>query len=246
MKKYLFIFLISFFGILSSQKTIHIQYLNVRSPIANVYEDLYTDGVNVLSKQDGNIMFSDGSGKSKVHKDFYFISKISSENKNRDFFYTQYIDNADDYFIHDNVPNIKWSIDYKITKKILGYECIKATAIFRGSPITAYFTEEIPYSVGPFKFYGLPGAILDVRVDGKNYDLWKAIKVDYDNKTKIDYNPQFDNFTKIQMKDYIKLKDDKAASYMNKAQVAGSTGKIVSLRFGVEKTFEWENESYAK
>jgi GLPGLI family protein len=241
MMKVLFIFLISICGMLYSQANkIHIQYLNVRSPIANVYEDFYTDGLNVLSKQDGNIMFNDG-GKSKIHKDFYFISKINSKEKNRDFFYTQYLENVGDFFIHDNVPSIVWSIDDKSTKKILGYECIKATTIFRGSPITAYFTKEIPYSVGPFKFFGLPGAILDVRVDGKNYDIWKAVKVDTNDKTKIDFNPQFEKFTKIQVKDYIKLKDEKAKSFMNNAQVAGSTGKVVSVRFDVEKVFEWED-----
>jgi len=240
MSKVLFIFLISFFGILKSQiKNVHIQYLNVRSPIANVYEDLYTDGQNVLSKQDGNIMFNDGS-KNKMYKEFYYISKINSDGKSRDFFYTQYLDNMGDFFIHDSVPNIVWNIDNKSSKKILGYECIKATTIFRGSPITAYFTKEIPYSVGPFKFYGLPGAILDVRVDGKNYDLWKAVKVETDVKEKIDYNPQFDKFTKMQMKDYIKLKDRKAEDFMNSAQMPGSTGKNISVRFGVEKTYEWE------
>jgi GLPGLI family protein len=41
-------------------------------------------------------------------------------------------------------------------KKILGYDCIKATANFRGSEVTAYFTKELPYSAGPFKFFGLP------------------------------------------------------------------------------------------
>ncbi|MGH1517648.1 GLPGLI family protein [Chryseobacterium sp. JK1] len=242
MIKTLFIFLISIYGTLCSQvNKIHIQYLNVRSPIANIYEDLYTDGANVLSKQDGNIMFTDG-GKSKFHKDFYFISKINANGKNRDFFYTQYLENNGDYFIHDNVPAAVWSIDDKSTKKILGYECIKATTIFRGSLITAYFTKEIPYSVGPFKFFGLPGAILYVRADGKNYDIWKAVKIDIDDKTKIDYNPQFENFTKIQVKDFIKLRDEKAKSFMNNAQVAGSTGKVVSVRFDVEKTFEWEDK----
>ncbi|MFP7655314.1 GLPGLI family protein [Chryseobacterium proteolyticum] len=57
------------------------------------------------------------------------------------FFYTQYIENDNDYFIHHKVPYIQWSIDDKSSKKILGYNCFKATTIFRGSPITAYFTK---------------------------------------------------------------------------------------------------------
>lgn len=241
MIKLLFTVLIAIFGILNSQtKKIHIKYLNVRSPIANVYEDLYTDGNNVLSKQDGNIMFTDG-GKGKIHKDLFYISKINPKDKNRDFLYTQYLDDAGDFFIHDNVPGIVWSIDDKNSKKILGYECFKATTVFRGSPITAYFTKEIPFSVGPFKFYGLPGAILDIRVDGKDFDLWKAIRVDLDDKSEINFNPQFENYTKLKVKDYIEIKDRKAAKFMNQAQVAGSTGRIATVRYDLEKKFEWED-----
>ena len=43
-------------------------------------------------------------------------------------------------------------IDESSKKKVLGYDCIKATTVFRGSKITAYFTRSIPYSIGPFKF----------------------------------------------------------------------------------------------
>jgi GLPGLI family protein len=64
-------------------------------------------------------------------------------------------------------------------KKILGYDCIKATANFRGSEVTAYFTKELPYSAGPFKFFGLPGVILDIREDNKNFNIWKAEKWNY-------------------------------------------------------------------
>ncbi|WP_370897227.1 GLPGLI family protein [Chryseobacterium gossypii] len=142
--------------------------------------------------------------------------------------------------MYDKVPQIDWKIDGETTKKILGYECTKAKAIFRGSPITAYFAKEIPYSVGPFKFYGLPGAILDVRVDGKDYDLWKAIKVDLNDTSKVDYTPEFPSYTKAQMHDYVKLKDA-ATNFLQNAKVNGSTGKIVTVRTGVERVFEWES-----
>ncbi|MBQ0151847.1 MAG: GLPGLI family protein, partial [Chryseobacterium sp.] len=162
----------------------------------------------------------------------------------RDFFFNSFVkDNAEDYyFVHDKVPHIEWKVEKETSKKILGFECTKATAVFRGSPITAYFTEEIPFSVGPFKFFGLPGAILDVRVDGKNYDLWKAVKVEIDNTTAVDYNPQFSNFTKANMKDYTNLRDEAINKHIDAGKVEGSTGKRVSGRMGVEKVFEWENE----
>ncbi|KFF75803.1 hypothetical protein HX13_07145 [Chryseobacterium sp. P1-3] len=245
MKNY-FLFIVLLTGSLFAQKQIHIKYLNVRSTIANVYEDLYTDGTNVISKQDGNIMYTDPQYNSKKKgKDYFFISKTDNTKDFKDFLFTESIgySSDNDYFVHDEVPKIDWIIDENATKTILGYKCTKATAVFRGSPITAYFTKEIPYSVGPFKFYGLPGAILDVRADGKDYDLWKAIKVDLNDKSKIDYQPQFPNLEKVQMKKLIELKDKDHEQFSNKVSVPGSTGKSVAKRFGIEKVFEWENTS---
>ena len=42
---------------------------------------------------------------------------------------------------------------------ILGYPCHKATTHFRGRDYVAWYTEEIPYPYGPYKFGGLPGLI---------------------------------------------------------------------------------------
>lgn len=246
MRKFLLLFSILFVGCLAGQeKQVHIKYLNVRSVIANVYEDLYTNGKKVISKQDGNIIWTNPHyNKDKKSQDIYYISNINTSDTERDFFFNSFVkDNAEDYyFVHDKVPHIEWKVEKETSKKILGFECTKATAVFRGSPITAYFTEEIPFSVGPFKFFGLPGAILDVRVDGKNYDLWKAVKVEIDNTTAVDYNPQFSNFTKANMKDYTNLRDEAINKHIDAGKVEGSTGKRVSGRMGVEKVFEWENE----
>ncbi|SFM99746.1 GLPGLI family protein [Chryseobacterium oleae] len=245
MSKFLLISFLILFGNSYAQEQLHIQYLNVRSQIANVYEDLYTDGKRVISIQDGNIMWTDPSRNkagNKKRQDFYFISNIDETSKERNFFFTSFVkENAEDYyFVYDKVPHIEWKINKESTKKILGYECIKATAIFRGSPITAYYTDEIPYSVGPFKFFGLPGAILDIRVDNKNYDLWKAVKVDRNDNTKVDYNPDFKTYTKAKMEDYVKLKDATNKAFLSNSKVDGSTGKILTVRMGIEKQFEWE------
>lgn len=247
MNKFLFIFSLLFFGSSYAQEQIHIQYLNVRSQIANVYEDLYTDGKRVISMQDGNIIWTDPSynkAGNKKRQDFYFISNIDEAAKERNFFFTTFVkENAEDYYlVYDKVPNIEWKIDKETTKKILGYECIKATAIFRGSPITAYFTKDIPYSVGPFKIFGLPGVILDIRVNNKDYDLWKAVKVYRNDTTKVEYNPEFKTYTKAKMSDYIKLKDTNNTAFLNNSKVDGSTSKIVTVRMGIEKTFEWETQ----
>ncbi|MCM1076053.1 MAG: GLPGLI family protein [Bacteroides sp.] len=54
------------------------------------------------------------------------------------------------------------------TKTILGYECVEATADYRGRRWTAWFAPEIPIQEGPWKLCGLPGLIL--MAEDKNGD----------------------------------------------------------------------------
>ena len=63
------------------------------------------------------------------------------------------------------------------TKTILGYICHKATCSFRGRDYEAWFTREIPFKAAPWKFHGLPGAILEVYpTDG--YCSWVAESIE--------------------------------------------------------------------
>ena len=43
---------------------------------------------------------------------------------------------------------------------VCGYPCHKATTIFRGRTWTVWYTLDLPYSDGPWKFCGLPGLVL--------------------------------------------------------------------------------------
>lgn len=65
-------------------------------------------------------------------------------------------------------PKQDWLIKNE-TMTIVGYTCQKATCSFRGRNYTAWFTVDIPISQGPWKFCGLPGLILKVQDDAKEY-----------------------------------------------------------------------------
>lgn len=54
----------------------------------------------------------------------------------------------------------EWEISDE-TKEILGYQCFKATADYRGRRWTVWFAPEIPVQDGPWKLCGLPGLILE-------------------------------------------------------------------------------------
>ena len=68
------------------------------------------------------------------------------------------------FLVKDSMNIFNWKIKNE-KKDILGYSCQQATTEYRGRQYTAYFTTEIPFQTGPWKFYGLPGLILQVESD---------------------------------------------------------------------------------
>jgi GLPGLI family protein len=90
--------------------------------------------------------------------------------RSKEFIYKNYPKNkmtvvdgisADEYIYEDSLYAQKWLIQSD-TARILGYLCQKALCSFRGRNYTAWFTESIAVSQGPWKFMGLPGLIIKV------------------------------------------------------------------------------------
>ncbi len=67
-------------------------------------------------------------------------------------------------------PQWKWQMRNE-TKEILGYTCCKAQCEFHGREWTAWFTNQIPISDGPWKFCGLPGLILQISDSKGHYSF---------------------------------------------------------------------------
>lgn len=61
-----------------------------------------------------------------------------------------------------------WDITEE-TKEIIGYQCIKAIADYRGRRWIAWFAPEIPIPEGPWKLGGLPGLILEAYDANRDY-----------------------------------------------------------------------------
>lgn len=101
--------------------------------------------------------------------------------------------------IKDSVGNFEWKLASE-NKKILDYNCQKATLNFRGRDFTVFFTSEISISDGPLKFSGLPGLILEIYSDDsvasfhylaesvRLYEEYTEIEDIYENKETITYN----------------------------------------------------------
>jgi GLPGLI family protein len=78
--------------------------------------------------------------------------------------------------ITEPIPDFKWAI--KPTTKTLGkYQVQLATTSFRGRQYEAWFAPELPLPLGPWKFGGLPGLILEV-YDTQRLFLFEATAID--------------------------------------------------------------------
>lgn len=86
------------------------------------------------------------------------------------------------FSIYETIPKMNWKIE-KGEKKIKNYICKKATTNFRGRIYTAWYTDKIPVSMGPWKFNGLPGLILLVE-DKAGIYKWEVAKIEIPSKDK--------------------------------------------------------------
>lgn len=134
-------------------------------------------------------------------EEFIIRDSINKKDKSGNMFF------ASPYFVERSIRNLKTGIttnygnnlgavysyetqdkmDWKIhpeTKEINGYKAQKATITFEGRNWEAWFTEQINIPYGPYKFYGLPGLILEMKDDKKDYIFTfaqnKTLEKEYD------------------------------------------------------------------
>lgn len=175
-----------------------------------------------------------GNGNISIYEEDFIKSKsqavdensFSIPTKNNPAFYKEihskivtYNDDIQMKFfdIKDVLPDFDWNIESE-TKIILGYTCQKAILRFRGRDYNVYFTTEIPYSDGPWKFSGLPGMILEATSDDEAaaYSMI-AEKVELKETKNIIQNPYLKS-NLITYQDYLdkyKVKYDESRSRMD-------------------------------
>lgn len=137
--------------------------------------------------------------------------------------------------------NYSWKITNE-TKQIQSFTCYKAITAFRSNTFEAWFTPDIPINAGPWKWYGLPGLILEA-TDKDQSVVFKVEKVE---KLTDDIPFPSKGLTKITLPQYFKKVDEARdallASYSNDNR--GTTVTVTKLgRFGLERVYEWEEEA---
>lgn len=140
-------------------------------------------------------------------------------------------------FLVTDELNYSWKITNE-TKKIKDYTCYKATTTFRGNNFEVWFTPDIPINAGPWKWYGLPGLILEA-TDKDQSVVFKLEKIE---KLTEEIPFPASKSKKMTLKQYLKEADE-AFEAMFASNDRNTTTTVKTLgRFGLERVYEWEEE----
>lgn len=252
MKKIIVTFILFFtFSFIYSQE-LQVTYENNLSKYFTYTEYLFIKNNKILGLKD-TINISKNKIDSKSNIPIFVIKEknnqiIYSKSKNKVVFNGNLGD--EQFQIQDDIPALNWETNYDDTKVILGYICNKATITFRGSKLTAYYTKKIKYEEGPYKFWGLPGLILEIKDDeNSEYNNWIATKIDFnldESHKNLDFENVFKDLPKISYKEYLMLLEKKRdEDFYNRVIKTAAPGikieKRKIKRGGIEKKYEWED-----
>lgn len=148
--------------------------------------------------------FQGGGGRASINRDQMeslrtnISYSIEKDKTNQKTYFKDRI-GRDIYSYEEDRP-LNWKIESE-TRKIGDYKVQKAETDFGGRKWTAWFTTDLPYQDGPYKFGGLPGLIVKVEDDKGDYsfDLMKNYKI-----AEFPTLNQFGNTLKVKRTDYVK------------------------------------------
>ena len=125
---------------------------------------------------------------------------------------------------------MNWEIEQE-TKEVLGYKVQKASGSFAGREYEAWFSPELPFSDGPYKFSGLPGLILEISDVQNQYHFSLTSFQELEKPVIRILN--LDDYETVSQKELDQVRDDYNRDPIGTMQKAG-------IRFG------WSEEDEAK
>jgi GLPGLI family protein len=121
-------------------------------------------------------------------------------------------------YLVKETEKINWSLKNE-QQNILGYSCQKAVGQFKGREYIVWFTNELPYSFGPWKLNGLPGIVL-LAEDSKGEVSFKANGINTYTSTidiKLPQNPKYT--TSKELTSAIKAYKDNPNAFQNQGLI---------------------------
>lgn len=206
----------------------------------------------LIFNENESVFFSykkDKANLVNIKKNYNYKNSLEAilHNKVNNYYqiYSNKIFSKDPVFTKDDFNNISWNI-FKENKTILNYLCQKATCSYRGRNYIAWFTKEIPKNIGPLKFGGLPGLILEIQ-DTEKIFTYEANQIILNSSFNLDvFENIFSNDVKyISFKEFVEIQNKHMEDF--KARIAASrpVGQVPINTSGlrdylIEKSFEWD------
>lgn len=142
------------------------------------------------------------------------------------------------FIAEENIPMLHWILDTS-TRKIGRFICQKATTDFRGRKYEAWYTNEIPVSIGPWKMNGLPGLILEA-YDLKREVQWifSSIEIPYNVKKDLIIPQKGEQISFERYKTILKTESERLARFV---QSSADRSRVIEIKFNyypIEKFYE--------
>ena len=133
------------------------------------------------------------------------------------------------YEYEESFDCFNWLITSEIDT-IHNYVCQKAICDFGGRTWEAWFTLELPFCDGPYKFCGLPGLILNI-ADTENHYSWKFLSIERPSEPMMLYD-RIEERTPTTKNDFFKLQD--------RNKISHRIGDLSSDNQTIQKAIEYE------
>lgn len=167
------------------------------------------------------------NGKFQGWSEYLFSEYFKDFSKNELVEYTRmpsYLSKYNSWY-SEPIPTQKWKISDQ-TMTIVGYLCQKATCTFRGRDYIAWFATDIPINNGPWKFGGLPGLILKVYDNKKEY-VFECVKIEnHEHKYPITLLDSYEIYQKTDLVKLAKIKKQIQDNYYQMTGLTPTTGRI--------------------
>lgn len=129
---------------------------------------------------------------------FYTIIKTRD-----DIYYNEFIGSTG--FIYKEPKGVlQWTLQND-SASIGGFSCQKAITNFGGRSWVAWFSKDIAVADGPYKFCGLPGLIVEIFDEGKNWNFLLEAITNKSTSVALNYNKNY-KYEEIKKENFIESK----------------------------------------
>ncbi|WP_370899904.1 GLPGLI family protein [Chryseobacterium gossypii] len=189
--------------------------------------------------------FQGGGGRGSINRDQMeslrsnITYSVEKDKTNQKVYFKDRI-GRDNYSYEEDRP-LNWKI-FSETTKIGEYKVQKAETDFAGRKWTAWFTTDLPYQDGPYKFGGLPGLIIKVEDNNGDYsfDLMKNYRIaDFPTLS------QFGNTIKVKRTDFVKQQQkfiSDPMAFMSQGRTRGGNPNSADMRKRMEERVKEETK----